>query len=142
MGESPANNEKPKDKHLTHFMSSRSLAMWHMVLLMYLLLLAVIGYIAFWDQDFNKPERMVANYVQILSQIKEENPDNQIVNSAELVLIVEEVMKKNVDSAGDLQELASQSFNVILGAILAFLSASATMIFQNFSSSKGKDDKE
>ena len=48
-----------------------------------------------------------------------------------MLKIIQEVMKENVDNAGDLRELASHSFNIVLGAMLSFLSGLVTMVFQN-----------
>lgn len=110
--------------------------MWNTVLAIYVFLLVSIGYIAFWDQDFNKPENTIGQYVKILNEYKQKIGSDTSVSSEELTIIVQEVMKKNADSAGDLQELASQSFNIVLGAILAFLSGSVTMVFQKINRAK------
>jgi hypothetical protein len=112
------------------------MAIWNMVLLIYLFLLVSIGYIAFWDQDFNNPRNTVGSYVSVLNEYKQINGIEGSVSSDEFTLIVQEVMKKNADRAGDLQELASQSFNIVLGAILAFLSGSVTMVFQRINANK------
>ena len=112
--------------------------MWSVILGIYVFLLMTIGWIAFWDQDFNKPENTIGQYVAILTDYKLKNPEAS--NHEELALIVQEVMKKNADSAGDLQELASQSFNIVLGAILAFLSGSVTMVSQRINSARSQGD--
>ena len=111
---------------------------WVSVLGIYLFLLCAIGYIAFWDQDFNKPNNKVKPYLSILKDYKKANNETEDLSSSEITLIVEEIMKKEADSAGDLQELASQSFNIVLGAILAFLSASSTMVFQKLNEARSK----
>jgi hypothetical protein len=36
--------------------------MWSFVLVIYMFLLTAIGWVAFWDQDFNKPEHTVGEY--------------------------------------------------------------------------------
>lgn len=105
--------------------------MWAIILSIYILLLGGIGYVAFWEQDFNKPERVVGTYIDILNKYKETTRSNDNLSDEELTVLIQELMKRDADNAGDLQELATQSFNIILGAILAFLSASATLIFQH-----------
>ncbi len=110
--------------------TTKSVVQWIVISAFYLILLVSIGYIAFWEQEFNKPENTVGVYVKMLSDMNKS--DNMVgVDSSEFQLIIKEMMKKDADSSGDLQELATQSFHILLGALLAFLSASSTMIFQN-----------
>lgn len=123
-------------------LASRKMFLWSTVLLVYLLLLIAIGYIAFWDQDFNEPKNTIAPYVQIMESFKQHSVESkgQELTEKEFAMVLMEVMRKNADNAGDLQELASQSFNIVLGAILAFLSASATMVFQRSGGAKDKEE--
>ncbi len=104
--------------------------MWQLLLLFYMILLFMIGYIAFWQQDFNKPELTVGSYITLLADYREKVQQKQNISDQEVNLIIQQLMKKSADHGGDLQELAAQSFNILLGAILAFLSASTTMVFQ------------
>ncbi|NQZ11230.1 MAG: hypothetical protein HRT35_29105 [Algicola sp.] len=121
----------------------REMTMWIMVLSIYIFLLSSIGYIAFWDQDFNKAENTVGSYVKILTAFEQkEQQTGQQLSAGDTGMIIQEMMKKGADSAGDLQELASQSFNIVLGAILAFLSASATMVFQQVNNIRPKNDRK
>jgi flagellar basal body-associated protein FliL len=101
------------------------------ILLTYLLILSAIGYISFWDQDFNKPDNMVAPYVEMLKNYQLGETTITESEREEMAKIIQEVMKANVDNAGDLQELASHPFNIVLGVILSFLSGLVTMVFQN-----------
>ncbi len=94
-------------------------------------MLSAIGYISFWDQDFNKPENVVAPYVEVLKNYQLDETTFTKSEREEMAKIIQEVMKANVDNAGDLQELASHSFNIVLVAILSFLSGLVTMVFQN-----------
>ncbi|NQY30511.1 MAG: hypothetical protein HRT69_13695 [Flavobacteriaceae bacterium] len=110
---------------------------WYIVLLMYAFLLAFIAFIAFWDQDFNKPASTIGSYLTELHKYK--NPVWNDSTNKDLEGIIFQIMKKSNDNAGDLQELAGQSFNIILGSLLAFLSASATMVFQNKNKNKNKN---
>ena len=109
---------------------SQAIAMWMTVLFVYMSLLIAIGYIAFWEQDFNHPENTVGSYMAILTEFRQEIDKTDPVSGEQFSLIVQEMMKQEADAAGDLQELATQSFNIVLGAVLAFLSASVTMFFQ------------
>lgn len=138
-------NEKHQDEAAEErSVGYKAMTMWTLVLLIYVFLLASIGYIAFWDQDFNKAENTVGSYVGILSGYQQEEAQGGNLSTEDTALIIQEMMKKGADSAGDLQELASQSFNIVLGAILAFLSASATMVFQQINSIRrtGKSDEK
>lgn len=127
----------------------KALLMWFVVLLVYLSLLGSIGFISFWDQDFNKPENTIGAYLNLLdaksdgaSGSTEYTPAVRKLIDEKFKDVIQEVMKNNADAAGDLQELASQSFNIILGAILAFLSATATMVFQKLSGGLIELDKK
>ena len=114
--------------------------MWYIVLVMYTFILLLIGYLAFYDQDFNNQEQMIKDYISEIKKIDESESTTeqtatvsakQEERNRDAINVVTEIIKKKNDSAGDLQELASQSFNIVLGALLAFLSASATMFFQD-----------
>ena len=112
---------------------------------MYLFLFTGIGYIAFWEQDFNDPDKFLFKYellrekhIEVLRNVGVEMESEKALT--EFNANLNEYMKSANDAAGDLQELASQSFNIVLGAILAFLSATATTIFQG--SIRQKDDSE
>ena len=109
---------------------ARDIGIWVTVLLLYGLLLSSIGYIAFWNQDFNDPNMTIGQHMAILHEISEAHED---VDEQQLATIIQESIKTSTDGAGDLQELASQSFNIVLGAMLAFLSSSTTMVFQRLS---------
>lgn len=115
-------------------------AMWTVVLLMYLFILVGIGYISFWEQDFNDPENTIGTYLRVLDSkhesdgtISSYSDEVKAMIETDFKTVIQEEMKSSADAAGDLQELASQSFNIVLGAVLAFLSATATMIFQKLS---------
>ena len=115
--------------------SVKPIVLWCMLMVMYVFMISGIGYITFWEQDFNDPEKVLMTYedlrekhYQVLSDAYgsdlssiEDDSFNQLVN---------ECIKDAINASGDLQELASQSFHIVLGAMLAFLSATATMVFQ------------
>ncbi|WP_299008984.1 hypothetical protein [uncultured Shewanella sp.] len=124
------------EKHKKDLIKSHPIVMWVIVLLVYIILLVGIGYIAFFDQDFNNPQHTIGNYMRILDEYKHLAPDEKVLSEEEFSAILIESMKKDSEGGGELQELASQSFNIILGAILAFLSGSVTIIFQRMSKKK------
>ena len=121
------------------------LILWILVLICYITLLIGIGYIAFWEQDFNKPKNTIGAYMDLfIDEAKEVTGDSaqieaiqQFSKDEQFRNIVHEVMKNSADASADLQKLASQSFNILLGAVLAFLSATATMVFQRLSAKDG-----
>ncbi len=104
---------------------------WVLILVIYSLLLVFIGYIAFWDQDFNRPEYTIGRYIKVLNEYKQQSDIEVSLSRDEVASIVSEIMSKNADNSIDLQQLATQSFNIVLGALLAFLSGSVTMVFQH-----------
>lgn len=110
------------------------LALWFTLMSIYLGILVGIGYIAFWEQDFNDPDLVLKKYELIRE--KHYEISNQHVKTLDPLAneafnaLLDEFMKDANNSAGDIQELATQSFNIVLGALLAFLSSTATMIFQ------------
>lgn len=126
--------------------------MWFAVMSVYFLLFFGIGWIAFTDMDFNDPKNTVKKYLDILyeyqTEVKKTTKAGAPDTAEEEIFkqTMQELMKKADESAGDLQELASQSFNIVLGAFLAFLSATATMLFQGSKKKEGpkpgKFDKE
>lgn len=109
---------------------------WSVVLIIYLFLISAIGYIAFWEQDFNNPDKFLAKYENIRNKHFEVDlkafgsleRDQRVEDFSKLI---QESMETAADSAGDLQELITQSFNILLGAFLAFLSATTSIVFQS-----------
>jgi len=89
---------------------------WVSILLVHLLLLFATGYIAFIPQNFNDPTLVIKSL--------ENDGRSELIN---------QLVVKHVDSDLAIQDLASQSFNIVLGALLAFLSASTNMIFNGSS---------
>lgn len=135
----PTNRKPQKRINISH--------LWLMLIVVYIFLFSSIGYIAFWEQDFNDPEKFLIKY-EILREkhFKVLGSSFQDLNLAtedkEFNDYINEFMKIANDTAGDLQELATQSFNIVLGALLAFLSATATMIFQDNNKKQIEDAKD
>lgn len=126
-------NEKPVKKAPNRELDK--FFVWLIILFIYLFLFTATGYITFYDQGFNHPEKKIERYQTILKEhynIYSKNNTN--VNFSEFQKdfekVVYELIKTSAKEDGDQQGLASQSFNIVLGAVLAFLSATSTMIFQ------------
>jgi SNF2 family DNA or RNA helicase len=83
---------------------------WGLILFTYLLLLLGTGYIAFFQETFN-PALNIGEDMQILMQDE---------NTRQLVL---DSLKSESSAFMARRELAIQSFNIVLGAALGFLSA-------------------
>jgi predicted PurR-regulated permease PerM len=113
--------------------------MWGAIMAVYLVIFCIIGYIAFMPMAFNDPDNTVKKYLNILEEYESKTKTTGTEESKIFKLAMEDLMKKAEESANDLQKLASQSFNIVLGAFLAFLSATATMLFQG---SRNKEEPE
>lgn len=109
--------------------SFRNVRMWFVILGVYISIFGYIGYVAFWPMSFNDPEQTVAKYFEIIDQYagKFDNVDD----SNHFRDTITDLISESESEAGDMQQLASQSFNIVLGAFLAFLSATVTTIFQS-----------
>jgi len=114
----------------------------------YIGVLVVIGYLAFYDQDFNNPENSIGRYMQQIADLPPYDAhlsiDTTTITKEELGKLhqamfdartekesmITQMMEQANDTANGLQELAVQAFNIMLGALLAFLSGTATLFFQ------------
>lgn len=105
----------------------KNFKIWAIVLFVYMSIFGYIGYIAFWPMAFNDPEETVAKYYTIVDKHTKQldDTDKEVFRST-----ITELIKESESEADDMQQLASQSFNIVLGAFLAFLSATVTTIFQ------------
>jgi predicted PurR-regulated permease PerM len=121
-------NRIGKNKKMRPIATFGGIKMWWAVLGVYLLIFGYVGYIAFWPMAFNDPDNTVKKYLAILEEYQAKNKTAE--EPATLKMAMEELMKKAEESAQDMQQLASQSFNIVLGAFLAFLSATVTTVFQ------------
>jgi len=119
--------EKPKAKNkiLSNF---RNFRIWLTVLAVYMSLFMYIGYIAFWPMSFNDPRETVKKYYEIINDHNNEIASD--LDKEHFRSIITDLVKESESEADDMQQLASQSFNIVLGAFLAFLSATVTTIFQ------------
>ncbi len=138
-----------------------SYKLWSVVMGTYLFLFLTIGYIAFWEQSFNKPDHIVGPYEDMWEEylcnthgngfcdgnmetreLSESDSSPLTETDSEFRTFLNDMMKDSANNSGDEQELASQSFNIVLGAFLAFLSATATMVFQGKFAGKKKEESE
>ncbi|MDQ6962588.1 MAG: hypothetical protein Q9M28_08685 [Mariprofundaceae bacterium] len=93
--------------------SKQSTRMWSFVLIVYLFLFVCTGYLAFLSPDSGP------SYDSLM----------QIVDPELKAFAIESLKQEDVEHIKR-QSLAMQSFNVILGALLGFMSATATGLFQ------------
>ncbi len=100
--------------------------MWFVVLFVYL---GIFSYIAFWPMKFNNPEHTIEKYFNIAQEYsgkyESSEEENHFRNTISGLIVAAQKESSNM------QKLASQSFNIILGGFLAFLSATITTIFQD-----------
>jgi hypothetical protein len=129
-------------KSKSHHSPLPSFTVWLIVMMVYLMVFAYTGYIAFWPMAFNDPDNTVKKYIEMVEVYEAKLPSDA---DYDFKPVMEELMKKSDSSASSMQQLASQSFNIVLGAFLAFLSATVTMIFQSRrpdgDGDKDKEDK-
>ncbi len=88
---------------------------WIIILSAYALLLCSMGYIAFYQMSYNPVTAIGPEELDLLSN----------ENSKELI---EQALREEGKAFQMKRDLAIQSFNIILGAVLGFLSATAGVI--------------
>ncbi len=100
---------------------------WKLVLAIHMFLFVLTSFLTFFNHMFHTQQESIDSYIEILQNIQKLD-----VKSADLTeKAVREFMKSSFDRTQDKQELASQAFHIILGAILSFLSTTAARIFDN-----------
>jgi hypothetical protein len=99
--------------------------MWIGILSVYVLLLGVTGYLAFL---VDVPRELGGGGHYNSAHVPIEVLERAAANK-ETQTFVLETLKADSASYHKKRELASQSFNVVLGALIGFLSASATFAF-------------
>jgi hypothetical protein len=87
--------------------------LWVAILVTYLLLFGVSGYLAFFQEPYNPANNPSQSALKLIEGDPVAKP------------IILEGLKKEGEAFQARKNLAGQSFNVVLGAILGFLSASA-----------------
>ena len=93
-----------------------SLMIWFGILLIYLALFMATGYASFVKVDlYSKYERY-----EHLSKVEDKETKAFLI----------EVLQKEESEHVERRNLASQSFHVVLGALLGFMSASAASLFR------------
>ncbi|MCI5224766.1 MAG: hypothetical protein D3924_19390 [Candidatus Electrothrix sp. AR4] len=82
---------------------------------MYAILLGSTAYITFFDNNG------FASNEQNMEKL-------DMIETPEQLVLFEELLAMETSSMGSVNSLATQSFNVVLGALLGFLSATVTML--------------
>lgn len=129
-GEEPIIEEPPPAPPVKR--KFKNFKVWMIVLSVYITIFWYIGYIAFWPMAFNDPEQTVEKYFEIVEKYDHKFRTSEDAQHYRNTMT--ELIESAEQEAGDMQQLASQSFNIVLGAFLAFLSATVTTIFQANSS--------
>lgn len=104
-------NESDEDNQQTARLQR---TIWRGILITYTLLFIGTGYIAFFQEPFNpaaNPSQQVLGHLETEGEVRD-----YFITALEQESLAFKARK----------DLASQSFNVVLGALLGFLSASAT----------------
>ncbi len=95
--------------------------LWAIILFVYLLLFTGTGYIAFLAEEFNPATSVNPEFFTQGADLLGEKKERYL----ELVL---NAIQQESSNFAERRKLASQSFNVVLGALLGFLSASAAVV--------------
>ena len=120
---------KPNKQSELNSASFSSIKVWLIVMLIYILVFSYTGYIAFWPMEFNDPDSTVKKYLSMIEEYQNNVPEG--FQHPDIQPTIRELMIKAEETSTGMQQLASQSFNIVLGSFLAFLSATVTMIFQS-----------
>ena len=94
---------------------------WMFIGTIYLLVLFSTAYVSFSGEHFNNSDELITTLTDLRSKNILKDEDIEIFTN---------IMLEKQKSNEKIQELASQSFNITLGALLAFLAGSATVLFQ------------
>lgn len=108
---------------------------WIAMLIIHAVLFCTTCFLTFFDNTFNSKERFVRIYVDTVFKVQELSEKQREITEKNL----QDYTKKVFDRMGDKQELASQSFHIILGALLSFLSTSTARIFANNEENQEKE---
>ena len=121
-GQSTQRKTKEPAAEVMQMRTRASVTLWAGILVVYMFLFLGTGYVAFLSREYNPALDIKADYI---SELKD--------NTTRLFII--DTLKQEAQSYQKKRELASQSFNVVLGALLGFLSASAVSVFGRRSTS-------
>lgn len=94
---------------------SKGSILWTMILLVYVALFCATGYVAFFKYEDNPAINISPEWI---NRFEDPETRNRIL----------ETLKEDSATFAKKRELATQSFNVVLGALLGFLSASAVSV--------------
>ena len=112
----------------------RRSVVWFLILVINVLLLAGIGWVAFGNKGVNDPTENTGRIIVELQKFRlktEVDPDGAWdLTHGEYSKLLISMIEETTKASRDQQAFATHSFHIVLGAILGFLSASATMVFQ------------
>ena len=111
------NQELDKDTSVLERLNEASTPIWAGILAIYLLLFTATGYVAFFSKEFNPALDLKPEYV---ASLEDQDTKSFVIDT----------LKQEAATYQKKRELASQSFNVVMGALLGFLSASAASVFR------------
>jgi len=92
-------------------------ALWGMILLVYTALFCATGYISFFKYENNPAVDIAPGWI---NQFQDAETRNHLLKA----------LKDDSATFSKKRELATQSFNVVLGSLLGFLSASAVSVIR------------
>ncbi|VVS95092.1 hypothetical protein [Desulfoluna spongiiphila] len=128
-------------KQKTFFQQS---VVWCIILVINVLLLAGIGWVAFGNKGVNEPTETTGRIIMELQKFRvktDADPDGPWdLTHGEYSALLTSMIQEATKASRDQQTFAAHSFHIVLGAILGFLSASATMVFQGTNGKAGESD--
>jgi len=112
----------------------RQSVVWCVILFINVLLLAGIGWVAFGNKGVNDSTETMGRIIVELQKFRiKTNADPDAawdLTHGEYSALLTSMIQEATKASRDQQTFAAHSFHIVLGAILGFLSASATMVFQ------------
>jgi len=112
----------------------RQAVVWCIILFINVLLLAGIGWVAFGNTGVSDPTEITGRIITELRMVRlktEADPGAAWdLTHGEYSTLLTSMIQEATKASRDQQTFAAHSFHIVLGAILGFLSASATMVFQ------------
>lgn len=112
----------------------RPSVVWCLILFINVLILAGIGWAAFGNTGVNDPTETTGRIIAELQKVRVKAEADPVgawdLTHGEYSKLLTSMIDEATKASRDQQSFAAHSFHIVLGAILGFLSASATMVFQ------------
>ncbi|WP_196140699.1 LysM peptidoglycan-binding domain-containing protein [Aliikangiella sp. G2MR2-5] len=108
---------------------------WLIVLLVYMLIFTFIAMVTFSPMSLSDQEETVKDYVRIFEQYESSNSQE---SAQQFKSMIDNMIRNSQDSIEENQRTVFQSFHIVLGGFLAFLSSTITIVFQSRNSSPGR----